>query len=103
MYSEGKMKKTVKNLIVLIALVAVVFICMVIADQIQKDFGNIIITEGTITVNDLGELKYKLYTPKGATAENKTPAVLLLHGYQNDHEYIKILSHLKILPNLALV
>ncbi|MBR5098869.1 MAG: alpha/beta hydrolase [Spirochaetales bacterium] len=80
------MKKTVKNLIVLIALVAVVFICMVIADQIQKDFGNIIITEGTITVNDLGELKYKLYTPKGATAENKAPAVLLLHGYQNDHE-----------------
>ena len=80
------MKKTVKNIIVLAALVAAVFICMIIADQIQKDWGNIIVSEGTITLNDQGELKYKLYTPKGATEANKAPAVLLLHGYQNDHE-----------------
>ena len=80
------MKKTVKNIIVLAALVAAVFICMIIADQIQKDWGNIIVSEGTITLNDQGELKYKLYTPKGATETNKAPAVLLLHGYQNDHE-----------------
>ena len=45
------MKKTVKNIIVLAALVAVVFICMIIADQIQKDWGNIIVSEGTITLN----------------------------------------------------
>ena len=50
------MKRTVKNLIILVSLVAVVFICMIIADQVQKDFGNIIITEGTITVDDLGEV-----------------------------------------------
>ena len=80
------MKKTVKNIIVLAVLLAAVFICMIIADQIQKDWGNIIISEGTITLNDQGELKYKLYTPKGATEANKAPAVLLLHGYQNDHE-----------------
>lgn len=29
---------------------------------------------------------YKLYTPKTATAETPAPGVLLLHGYQNDHE-----------------
>lgn len=29
---------------------------------------------------------YKLYTPKSATAETPAPGVLLLHGYQNDHE-----------------
>ena len=29
---------------------------------------------------------YKLYTPKTATAETPAPDVLLLHGYQNDHE-----------------
>ena len=29
---------------------------------------------------------YKLYTPKTATAEPPAPGVLLLHGYQNDHE-----------------
>lgn len=78
--------RTVKNLIVLCVLIATILICMVIADQIQKDFGRVIITEGSITVDDLGEVKYKLYTPKSATAENKAPAVLLLHGYQNDHE-----------------
>jgi len=27
-----------------------------------------------------------LYTPKTATATNKASALLLLHGYQNDHE-----------------
>ena len=81
------MKKTVKkNLVILLSLIAVIFICMIFADLVQKDFGNIIITEGTIQVNDLGELKYKLYTPKGATETNKAPGVLLLHGYQNDHE-----------------
>ena len=29
---------------------------------------------------------YKLYTPKTVTAEPPAPGVLLLHGYQNDHE-----------------
>lgn len=29
---------------------------------------------------------YKLYTPKTATVETPAPGVLLLHGYQNDHE-----------------
>lgn len=29
---------------------------------------------------------HKLYTPKTATAEPPAPGVLLLHGYQNDHE-----------------
>ena len=80
------MKKTMKNVIVLVSLVAAVLICMVFADLIQKDFGKVVISEGTITLDDLGELKYKLYTPAGATADNKAPGVLLLHGYQNDHE-----------------
>ena len=80
------MKKTMKNVIVLVSLVAAVLICMVFADLIQKDFGKVIISEGTIELDDLGELKYKLYTPAGATADNKAPGVLLLHGYQNDHE-----------------
>ena len=80
------MNKTVKNIMVLLCLVAAVFICMIIADRIQRDWGNVIVSDGTITLNDQGELKYKLYTPKGATETNKAPAVLLLHGYQNDHE-----------------
>ena len=81
------MKKTVKkNLIVLCALVAVIFICMIFADRIQKDFGRVDITEGAITINDQGYITYKLYKPDTATEQNKAPGVLLLHGYQNDHE-----------------
>ncbi|MBO4919119.1 MAG: hypothetical protein J5365_03075, partial [Erysipelotrichaceae bacterium] len=50
-----------------------------------KDNGKIEVTEGQIPYgNDY--LTYKLYVPKDASATNKVPAVLLLHGYQNDHE-----------------
>ena len=55
------------------------------ANGIQRDHGNIEITDGQIPVED-GYLTYKLYRPVTATADNKAPAVLLLHGYQNDHE-----------------
>lgn len=81
------MNNTVKkNLIMLLVLVATIFACMFFANQIQKDFGDVIITEGCIEVDDLGTLTYKLYTPKTATKDDKAPGVLLLHGYQNDHE-----------------
>ena len=81
------MNNTVKkNLIMLLVLVAAIFACMFFANQIQKDFGDVIITEGCIEVDDLGTLTYKLYTPKTATKDDKAPGVLLLHGYQNDHE-----------------
>ncbi len=60
-------------------------LCMFLADGIQKDHGNIEIIDGTVPAGD-GFLTYKMYKPVSATAENKAPAVLLLHGYQNDHE-----------------
>lgn len=69
---------------VLAALLVVLFVCMFAADGIQRG-GSIAVTEGWIET-DVGDLMYKLYTPQGATAENKAPGVLLLHGYQNDHE-----------------
>ena len=82
--------KTGKYAAILAVLLAVVFVCMIFADNIQHDGGNIEITEGWIdgTVNgvSVGNLFYKLYTPGTATEENPAPAVLLLHGYQNDHE-----------------
>ena len=80
------MKKTVKKSLILLGILFVVlFCCMVIANLIQTDFGSIKITEGWIET-DVGNLKYKLYTPTTATSTNKAPGVLLLHGYQNDHE-----------------
>lgn len=70
---------------VLALLLVVIFVCMSAADGIQRGDGSIDVTEGWIET-DVGNLFYKLYTPITATADNKAPGVLLLHGYQNDHE-----------------
>lgn len=58
---------------------------MFLANGIQRDHGNIEIINGQYA-EARGVLTYKLYKPKSATASSKAPAVLLLHGYQNDHE-----------------
>ena len=59
--------------------------CLWGANYFQTDNGKITIEEGTIESN-LGNIFYKMYIPEGVSAENPAPAVLLLHGYQNDHE-----------------
>ena len=60
-------------------------VCMFMANGIQRDHGNIKISEGKIQT-DAGKITYKLYKPVSATKDNRAPGVLLLHGYQNDHE-----------------
>ena len=80
------MKKTAKrSAIALVLLVAAVFACMFFANRIQTGFGAVEVTEGVIET-DIGDLAYKLYTPETATEATPAPGVLLLHGYQNDHE-----------------
>ncbi len=80
------MKKTRKTAAAAMAILLIaVFVCMFAADAIQRGNGTIDVTEGWIET-DVGNLMYKLYTPVTATADNKAPGVLLLHGYQNDHE-----------------
>ncbi len=79
-----KHKRTVA-IIVLATLLCAVFSCLFLADNIQKGQGTIAVTEGYLE-SDAGNLFYKLYTPNTATANNPAPGVLLLHGYQNDHE-----------------
>ena len=69
----------------LAALLAAALLCMFLADSIQQDHGQVEVTEGVIET-ELGDLTYKLYRPVSATAQNQAPGVLLLHGYQNDHE-----------------
>ena len=60
--------------------------CMFLADQVQQGFwGNIKVSNGVIS-SEYGDLTYKLYTPATATEKDPAPGVLLLHGYQNDHE-----------------
>ena len=60
-------------------------VLMYLANGIQHDGGAVAIENGVIE-SELGNIVYKLYKPAGASADAKAPAVLLLHGYQNDHE-----------------
>ena len=74
-----------KSFISLIICLLLMFGCMFFADNIQTDGGNVNLAEGVINT-ELGNLTYKLYIPETATPNSPAPAVLLLHGYQNDHE-----------------
>ena len=83
-------KASRRNLIVLLALLVGAFAALAWANAIRHADGSIEITHGVIDANTnekhLGSIYYDLYVPKGATAQNRAPGVLLLHGYQNDHE-----------------
>jgi len=74
-----------RPLAILLAFILGIFGCMAMAHGIQTDHGAVQVREETIAVED-GSLTYKLYLPETATADNPAPGVLLLHGYQNDHE-----------------
>ena len=80
------MKSTVlRPLIALICLVAILLACMCAANGIQTGNGTVDVRYGALDT-EAGSLIYKLYVPKTATAQTPAPGVLLLHGYQNDHE-----------------
>ena len=79
------MKKTGKSLALLLICLILASACMFCANLIQRDFGKVQIIDGEIPT-DAGVLTYKLYKPDNASSDAKAPAVLLLHGYQNDHE-----------------
>ena len=76
-------QKFASVLTVMFLTASVVF--MFLANSVQRDHGRIKISEGKIETS-VGYLTYKLYKPVSATKESKAPGVLLLHGYQNDHE-----------------
>ena len=81
------MKKIIKPLIALGCFLASIFVAMPIANAVQNDFGNVNVSMGHFEDSTTNKaLTYKLYKPKTVSETNKAPAVLLLHGYQNDHE-----------------
>ena len=60
---------------------------MPVANAVQTDFDNVEVTKGFFEDSTTSKaLTYKLYKPNDVSESNKAPAVLLLHGYQNDHE-----------------
>lgn len=83
-------KKNKKASITLVVCLAITLVCMILANLLQTNFGSITVQKGTIDVSRDGlppySIPYKLYLPKGADAEHPLPAILCLHGYQNDSE-----------------
>ena len=83
-----------KKIIGLIICLFITFGCLFVSNNIQNDNGNISVSMDSFDMEytDLngnkatGTIVYKLYVPKTATKDSKAPALLLLHGYQNDHE-----------------
>ena len=83
-----------KKIIGLLCCLLVTFGSLFVANNIQNDNGNIDVSMNSFEMEyiDLdgnkqtGNIVYKLYVPTSATKDNKAPALLLLHGYQNDHE-----------------
>lgn len=86
----GFLKNAKKPLITVGALLVATFTCVGIGDGIQKDWGKIDVTSGSIEAttvdNEKYSMGYKLYVPKGVDEAHPAPAILCLHGYQNDHE-----------------
>ena len=68
----------------------ITLICMIFANLIQTDFGKVEVVTAAFEVGRGNDepytITYKMYVPKEASAENPLPALLCLHGYQNDRE-----------------
>jgi len=83
----------VRTLAALCVCVVVCLLCAGLASLVQSGFGTVSVETGYFVpetsdaANGLPvRIAYKLYRPKDADAAHPVPAVLLLHGYQNDKE-----------------
>jgi pimeloyl-ACP methyl ester carboxylesterase len=81
---ECKMKDVRKQAYWFLACVVIVAISAVMVNAVQSDFGKVEVTQVRIS-NPNGDIVVaKLFRPLTATADNKAPAILNMHGYQND-------------------
>ena len=74
-----------KPLAVFIVLILVMAGSMSAAYAVETDFGNIDVSSWQIETGE-GVITGKLYVPDTATVDSPAPAVLLIHGYQNDKD-----------------
>jgi dienelactone hydrolase len=86
---------TMKNkpLLVFVLCIVITLTCAGLASLAQSGFGSIVIETGFFIPekNDAANslpvrIAYKLYRPKSADAAHPVPAVLAMHGYQNDKD-----------------
>jgi uncharacterized protein len=75
-----------KPLIAFIVCLFVMAAAMSTAYAIQTDLGSIDVSTWQIDTGSGDTIAYKLYVPHTATVTNPAPAVLLVHGYQNDKD-----------------
>ena len=80
------MKRSRLSLFALLGLVTLIFFCVLAAREIETSFGRVQVSEVRFAGEYGVELVGKLYVPRSATQENPRPAVLALHGFQNDKE-----------------
>ncbi|MBN1668637.1 MAG: alpha/beta hydrolase [Anaerolineales bacterium] len=69
-----------------LALVAAVLVFAFLAAQVEGSFGRVDVSQVTIQDPSGVELVAKLYRPQSASSFTPKPAVLTLHGFQNDKE-----------------
>jgi dienelactone hydrolase len=80
------MKTSIRPFVAFIACLLVMTAAMGAAYLLGTDFGHIEISAGSLGTDDGENIAYKLYRPIQATEKNPAPAVLLMHGYQNDKD-----------------
>ena len=73
-----------KNAIWLIVLVLIIAFSATMANLIERDFGKVEVSIIKIVDKDGNTVVAKLFRPKTATADNPLPAIVNMHGYQND-------------------
>ncbi|MDR0399919.1 MAG: hypothetical protein LBH51_03145 [Treponema sp.] len=77
----------IKPLAAFLTCTILVFAFLGIAALAQSGFGAVTVRSGTLEGEEPGySLGYKIFIPRGADAEHPVPAVLIMHGYQNDRE-----------------
>jgi dienelactone hydrolase len=76
----------VKPLTAFLVCIALVFVFLGAASLAQTASGAVIVRSGTLEGEQGYRLGYKLFIPRGADAGHPVPAVLIMHGYQNDRE-----------------
>jgi hypothetical protein len=73
-----------KSVTTIIICLVVITIAAVMARLIETDFGKVAVSNISISDPDGNIIVARLYRPVNATADHKLPAVINIHGYQND-------------------
>ena len=75
-----------KAAIVLAALLLILLAAIVLAWLVQRDFGNVDVTNVRFANENGISIRAKLLRPVAATATNPLPGAVYVHGYQNNRE-----------------